>query len=64
MFVCVCYGITDKQIQSAVENDGVGNIRELKRSLGVGGNCGTCIEIAQQIIDETICDENLFKDVG
>ncbi len=64
MFVCVCYGITDKQIQEAVSDEGVGNIRDLKIHLGVGAQCGSCVELARQIIDEKICDEHLFKDVG
>lgn len=63
MFVCVCHGITDKQIKEAVENGGVGNMRELKQALNVGTQCGSCIETAQSIIDTTIIDENLFKEV-
>lgn len=64
MFVCLCYGITDKQIQNAVSEHGVGNMRELKRRLGVGSQCGSCIDMATSIIDQTIVDESLFKDVG
>lgn len=64
MFVCMCYGITDSQIKSAVEQGGVGNMRELKQHLSVGTQCGKCIEMAQSIIDETIIDETLFKNVG
>lgn len=64
MFVCMCYGITDKQIKSAVETQGVGNIRELKHLLALGSQCGKCVELAQTIIDDTIIDESLFKDVG
>ncbi|MAE59458.1 MAG: bacterioferritin, partial [Halobacteriovorax sp.] len=29
-----------------------------------GSQCGKCINMAQQIIDQTIIDESLFKDVG
>lgn len=64
MFVCVCHGITDKQIALAVRENGVGNIRELKKSLNVGASCGTCVQMAQTIIDSTIIDESLFKEVG
>jgi bacterioferritin-associated ferredoxin len=64
MFVCVCHGVTDKQIEKAVREDGVGNMRELKHSLLVGKSCGTCVQMAQTIIDETIVDDSLFKDVG
>ena len=63
-FVCMCFGVTDKDIQEAVQEHGVGNIRELKNVLTLGEQCGTCIQSAQAIIDDTIMDESLFKDVG
>lgn len=64
MFVCMCYGITDKQIKNAVETHGVGNIRELKQVMALGSQCGKCVELAQEIIDHTIIDESLFENVG
>lgn len=64
MFVCLCHSITDKQIEEAVRDNGVGNLRMLKNTLGVGSQCGTCVDVAQDIIDRTIIDESLFKDVG
>ncbi len=63
MFVCMCYGVTDKDIRNAVQQDGVGNIRELRQQLELGNQCGKCIQMAQQIIDSTIIDESLFKEV-
>ncbi|MDF2179309.1 bacterioferritin-associated ferredoxin [Aliiglaciecola sp. CAU 1673] len=63
MFVCLCYGITDKQITKAVRDEGVGNMRDLRKTLGVGSQCGKCIQLAQQVIDNTIIDESLFKEV-
>ena len=63
MFVCMCYGVTDKDIMNAVEQDGVGNIRELRQHLELGNQCGKRIQMAQQIIDSTIVDESLFKEV-
>lgn len=64
MFVCLCHGITDTQIEHVVRTQGVGNIRELKSALGVGSQCGSCIDMAQDIIDSTIMDDSLFKEVG
>jgi bacterioferritin-associated ferredoxin len=60
----MCYGITDKDIQQAVQDNGVGNMRELKSVLTLGDQCGSCIKMAQTIIDDVIIDESLFKDVG
>ncbi len=64
MYVCMCYGITDKQIEHAVSMQGVGNVRELREHLQLGAQCGRCIQMAQQVIDSTIIDESLFRDVG
>ena len=64
MFVCMCYGVTDKSIRAAVQEDGVGNMRELRQQLELGSQCGKCIQMAQQIIDQTIIDDSLFKNVG
>ncbi len=61
MYVCVCFGITDKQITNAVVEQGVGTMRELKQQLGVAGMCGKCATIAQTIIDDVIIDESLFS---
>lgn len=64
MYICMCYGVTDKAIKKAVTEEGVGNMRELREALNVGSQCGKCIRMAQQIIDNTIIDESLFRDVG
>ena len=64
MFVCLCHSITDKQIELAVKEHGVGNMRELRKALNVGSQCGSCVQMAQEIIDYTIIDDSLFKDVG
>ncbi|MFT2092907.1 bacterioferritin-associated ferredoxin [Paraglaciecola sp. 2405UD69-4] len=63
MYVCLCHGITDKAIKEAVREDGVGNMRQLRKQLGVGSQCGKCVQLAQTIIDQTIIDESLFKEV-
>ena len=63
MYVCMCYGVTDKAIRQAVEAEGVGNLRELRQHLSVGAQCGRCIQMAQEIIDATIIDESLFREV-
>ncbi len=64
MYVCMCYGVTDKAIQQAVEVHGVGNLRELREVMEIGSQCGRCISMTQDIIDATIIDESLFKEVS
>ena len=64
MFVCISKGITDHQIKQLVTENGVGSLRELKQHISLGSQCGTCVKVAQNIIDNTILDESLFKQVG
>ncbi|WP_100642033.1 (2Fe-2S)-binding protein [Alteromonas facilis] len=63
MFVCMCFGVTDTAIKQAVKAHGVGNVRELTQLMQMGSDCGRCVQMAQQIIDNTIVDESLFKEV-
>ncbi|GAA0299388.1 (2Fe-2S)-binding protein [Psychrosphaera haliotis] len=64
MYVCLCKGITDKDIQDVVNQHGVGNLRELKQHLPVGSECGNCTKVAQMVVDKMIMDESLFKEVS
>ena len=64
MYICICKKVTDQDIKQLVIEQGVGSIRQLKQVSALGSQCGTCIKAAQQIIDNTIIDESLFKNVG
>ncbi len=46
MYVCICKGITEKQIQEAVTSRNSNNPKEILKALGVGSDCGTCVEDA------------------
>jgi bacterioferritin-associated ferredoxin len=60
----MCFGVTDKAIKQAVQDHGVGNLRDLSEVMNMGSECGRCVQMAQQIIDDVIIDESLFKQVG
>lgn len=53
MYVCMCHGITDRQIREAV-GEGVASMRELRAELGVASSCGCCAQYAKQLLDETL----------
>lgn len=55
MYVCMCHGITDRQIREAV-CDGAASMRELRAELGVASSCGCCAQYAQQLLEETLTD--------
>jgi bacterioferritin-associated ferredoxin len=46
MYVCICKGITEKQIQDAITAKLNATPKEILKTLGVGTDCGTCIEDA------------------
>ena len=53
MYVCLCNSITDREIRRAAKN-GAGNLYELQQSLGVATNCGTCAQMAEEILRDEI----------
>ncbi|WP_372749659.1 (2Fe-2S)-binding protein, partial [Litorivivens sp.] len=46
MYVCVCNGVTDRDIHRALES-GSRNFRQVSKSLGVASQCGSCEELAR-----------------
>lgn len=53
MLVCVCNGISDKQIDSALA-DGSSSFKEIKLALGIGNCCGQCVPFAKEMVSEKI----------
>ncbi|MGH8227274.1 MAG: (2Fe-2S)-binding protein [Steroidobacteraceae bacterium] len=53
MYVCICHGITDKEIRQAVER-GASSLPEVQRSLPVAGCCGRCEATARDVVDECL----------
>jgi bacterioferritin-associated ferredoxin len=46
MYVCICKGITENQIKEALTSRSSNNPKDILKSLGVGSDCGTCVEDA------------------
>lgn len=51
MYVCICNGVTDHAIRE-VAAAGCRTIAELTMRTGCGATCGSCVEMAQQLLDE------------
>jgi bacterioferritin-associated ferredoxin len=49
MYLCNCNGITEREIQGAVEL-GCASVADLTRDLGVGSCCGKCVPDARQLL--------------
>lgn len=53
MYVCLCKGVTDRQIREAIE-DGATSIRQLRNCLGVTSQCGKCGITTREILNHTL----------
>jgi bacterioferritin-associated ferredoxin len=56
MYICVCHGITDRQIRRVVEQ-GASSLGEVQLQLPVGGCCGRCESAARELIQEHASQE-------
>lgn len=50
MYVCICNGVTDRQILEAAAN-GCRSVSELTMRTGCGANCGSCLETAASMLE-------------
>jgi len=55
MYVCLCQGVTDSQIRTAI-NEGCCSYRDVRMALGVASQCGKCACLAKQVVRETLSD--------
>lgn len=51
MYVCLCNGITEREIRQVVEA-GCRSVSELTMRTGCGASCGSCLEMAAQLLDQ------------
>ncbi|EME3972024.1 (2Fe-2S)-binding protein [Vibrio fluvialis] len=54
MYVCLCHGVSDKKIKKLALEQGIIDIRGIKRCTALGSQCGKCVKQAKEILSETI----------
>jgi bacterioferritin-associated ferredoxin len=61
MYICVCNGVTEREIRACAEERAC-SLRDLEHCLGVGAGCGRCRAAAKQLLDETqeSCEASAF----
>jgi bacterioferritin-associated ferredoxin len=57
MYVCVCLGVTDRQICRAVDQ-GARSLGEVQLQLPVGACCGRCVDTAEALIRDHLHPEH------
>lgn len=55
MYVCICNAVTDSDIRRAAQ-DGVGNLRQLRQATGCSSTCGSCKDMANEILQQALTD--------
>ena len=56
MYICVCNGVTDKQIHHELKQ-GASSFADVQERLNVATCCGQCKECAMEIIDSHLASE-------
>jgi bacterioferritin-associated ferredoxin len=51
VYVCICNEVTDHDIRQAAEA-GCKSMPELTMRTGAGANCGSCVDLATELLDE------------
>jgi len=52
MYVCLCNGVTEHDIRHAVAS-GCTSLGDLTMHTGCGATCGSCLEMAAELLAET-----------
>jgi bacterioferritin-associated ferredoxin len=51
MIVCLCAGVDDCEIRSCI-SDGARSLADIARACGAGADCGGCIDLLEDALDE------------
>jgi bacterioferritin-associated ferredoxin len=62
MFVCICAAVTDHQIRRVV-SAGAQSLDEVTMELGIAIKCGSCRDLAQEIISQTLDVDMAVREV-
>lgn len=49
MYVCICHGVTEKDIQKAAKA-GANSLQDLKQMTGCSSGCGSCADVALEVL--------------
>lgn len=58
MYVCICNAVTDRQIRAAADQ-GVTSMAELSRRTGCSDCCGSCADLASEILAAAVAVRRL-----
>jgi bacterioferritin-associated ferredoxin len=60
MYVCICNGVTDRDVRQAAEA-GCKTVAELTMRTGAGATCGTCLDMAATLLEDARYRDTQFE---
>ena len=57
MYVCICHGVTDREIRTCIA-EGANSVRALRAKLKVGTQCGKCACHVRALLEEETSRSN------
>ncbi|MFK7874021.1 MAG: bacterioferritin-associated ferredoxin [Oligoflexales bacterium] len=51
MFVCLCFGLSEKRLREVVAQGG-STLKELQSRCGAGSSCGSCIDDLKKVLSQ------------
>lgn len=52
LYICICNGVTERQLKEECARSGATSLDELAYRLGIGTGCGRCRECASGVLRE------------
>lgn len=49
MYVCICHGVTEKDLQKAAKQ-GANSLQDVKQMTGCATGCGSCADMALEVL--------------
>lgn len=64
MYVCLCNAVSDKVLREAVRRYQPKSIQQLRQLVPVGKQCGKCIRVAREIMEDELQHAPLYKEIA
>ncbi|MBW1216449.1 bacterioferritin-associated ferredoxin [Pantoea allii] len=64
MYVCLCNAISDKTLREVVRRYQPKSIQQLRQIVPVGKQCGKCIRVAREIMDDEMQQVPQYKEIA
>ncbi|ERK05566.1 Bacterioferritin-associated ferredoxin [Pantoea sp. AS-PWVM4] len=64
MYVCLCNAVSDKTLREVVRRYQPKSIQHLRQLVPIGKQCGKCIRVAREIMDDELQQVPLYKEIA